>query len=107
MTPITVLGKFLGAITALLGVSTVALMTGIVANAFARQMDKRRVIFEAEVSEALRDGVIDSEEQEKVDRLKERLNISDEEALAIIELLSDGTRPFGRSTVLTCSRQGR
>ena len=38
-------GKLIGALTALMGVCTVALLTGIVGNAFANQLGKRKAIF--------------------------------------------------------------
>ena len=61
--PITPLGQAIGAFTALLGVCTVALLTGIVASAFSNQMASREAIFEAEIASALSDGVVTDDEQ--------------------------------------------
>ena len=65
VSPITPLGQVFGAITAVMGVMSVALLTGIVASGFSSQMSRRKQIVEAEIAEALSDGVI-SEEEEKV-----------------------------------------
>lgn len=92
VSPNTPLGKLIGALTALMGVCTVALLTGIVGNAFANQLQKRKAIFEAEVDHALADGVITSDEAEHIDRLRKEFNLSEEHALAIIASLTERHR---------------
>lgn len=87
--PITALGKIIAAITALMGVMTVALLTGIVANAFANQVQRRNSIFEAEIVHALADGEISEEEGLKIEALRKRYDLSDEHAEAIIEIMTD------------------
>ncbi len=87
VSPITPLGKIIGAITAIMGVSTVALLTGILANAFANQVSSKLAIFEAEVASALSDGFIDEEETGKIEALRERFNFSEAHARAVIETL--------------------
>ena len=47
----------------------------------------RRQQLEAEISSALSDGVITGDEREKIDELRQRLNITEEDALAIIGYL--------------------
>ncbi len=89
VSPVTALGKVIAAITSLMGVMTVALLTGIVANAFASQVQRRNSIFEAEVVHALADGEISSEEAEKIESLRKRFDLSDEHAEAIIEIMTD------------------
>ena len=88
VSPITPFGKLVGAFTALMGVCTVALFTGIVASAFANQLARKRQMFEAEVSSALEDGILTSEEVDRLNSLKENYHISDEQARAIIDMLS-------------------
>ena len=88
VSPITPFGKLVGAFTALMGVCTVALLTGIVASAFANQLARKRQMFEAEVSSALEDGILTSEEVDRLNSLKENYHISDEQARAIIDMLS-------------------
>ena len=87
--PITALGKIIAAITALMGVMTVALLTGIVANAFANQVQRRNSIFEAEIVHALADGEISEDEAKKIEALRKRYDLSDEHAEAIIEIMTD------------------
>lgn len=91
--PITVLGKILGAGTALLGVCTVALLTGIVANSFANQMTRKRAVFEAEVHKALAmDHHIDETEAEALERLRIEFNLTHEHAKAIIKRVQEEIR---------------
>ncbi len=91
--PITVLGKILGAGTALLGVCTVALLTGIVANSFANQMTRKRAVFEAEVHKALAmDQHIDETEAEALERLRIEFNLTHEHARAIIKRVQEEIR---------------
>ena len=67
VSPITPLGQFFGAITAVMGVMSVALLTGIVASAFANQRAQKAAILEAEINQALSDGVISDDEAKKID----------------------------------------
>ena len=86
VSPLSILGKIIGGGTALMGVCTVALLTGIMANAFANQVQGRRTIFEAEVAHALEDGTITEDEQRLLDELRTRFDFSEEYARAIIDL---------------------
>ena len=70
VSPLTPLGKIIGAVTAIMGVCVVALLTGIVANAFANQVATRKAILEAEVANALLDGEISDQEQAKIESLR-------------------------------------
>jgi len=89
VSPISPLGKIIGAFTAIMGVFSVALLTGIVANAFAHQVAERKAIVEAEISSALEDGEIDLEEEAKIEKLRKRYDISEEHVKAIIDVLKD------------------
>lgn len=89
VTPITPLGKIIAAFTAMLGIFTLALLTGLVANSFAQQIIRREMIFEAEVSSALSDGIITEYEMKQIEALRLRFNIDQDHARAIIETLSD------------------
>jgi voltage-gated potassium channel len=86
--PMTVAGKFIATLTALMGVCVVALLTGIVATGFTNQVAMRRNQLEAEITSALSDGEISTDEQREIEDLRRRLNISEEDALAIINYLS-------------------
>ena len=96
VSPITPLGKFIGALTAVMGVCTVALLTGIVGNAFASQLERRKAIFEAEMDHALADGVISSDEAANIDRIRQEFNLSEEHARAIIASLTERQKNSNR-----------
>jgi voltage-gated potassium channel len=87
--PITPLGKIIGSLTALMGVCTVALLTGIVASAFAAQMSRRKAIFEEEIRLAVSDGVVTDEEKNHIEELRQRFNIPQENAKKIFEIISE------------------
>ena len=87
VSPVTPLGKAVGALTALMGVCTVALLTGIIANAFASQVSRKKDILMAEVSHALQDGVISEDEFEKIEHLRRELNLPEAQVRAIVEIM--------------------
>ncbi|MDP4641039.1 MAG: ion transporter, partial [Pseudomonadales bacterium] len=89
VTPITPLGQIIGALTAISGICAAALLTGIVASAFANQMARRQAIFEAEVTTALQDGEISKDEAGTIELLRNEFKITEEHALAIIQLAKE------------------
>jgi voltage-gated potassium channel len=89
VSPITPLGKVIGALTAIMGVCTVALLTGIVASAFANQRAQRTAILEAEINQALSDGIISDDEAQKIETLRKELNLSPEHSKKVMDILSD------------------
>ncbi|MEL0305221.1 MAG: potassium channel family protein, partial [Rhodobiaceae bacterium] len=89
VSPVTPIGKLVGAITAVMGVCVVALLTGIVATAFSNQITRRQDIFEAEIVAALSDGVITQDEMDRIAHMQNELGMSDEHTKAIIDLLRD------------------
>lgn len=78
VSPVTWVGQVVSVITAFMGVSTIALLTGVVATAFNNQLERRKVMLEAEVSEALADGVLTDDEIASIYQLKQRLNLDDD-----------------------------
>jgi voltage-gated potassium channel len=89
VSPITPLGKVIGALTAVMGVCTVALLTGIVASAFANQRAQKTAILEAEINQALSDGIISDNEAQKIEKLRKELNLSPEHSKKVMDILSD------------------
>ena len=89
VSPITPFGKIIGAFTAIMGVCTVALLTGIVASAFANQRAQRTALLEAEINQALSDGVISDVEAKKIEKLRKELNLSPEHSRSLINILSE------------------
>ena len=96
--PMTVAGKLVATLTALMGVCVVALLTGIVATGFTNQVSMRRNQLEAEITSALSDGVISKDERKKIEDLRQQLNISEEDALVIMNYISREAKsaPRGR-----------
>ena len=90
VSPVSLIGKIIGAITAIMGVCTVALLTGIVANAFSAQLSRKKSIFRVEVFNALRDGVITDEEKEHLKALRDEFNLTQQHAESIFnEVVSE------------------
>ena len=77
VSPVTPIGRVISVFTAFLGVSTVAMLTGIVASSFANQVARRRVAYEAELREALKDGQISRQEEAELARLREQFDFTD------------------------------
>lgn len=84
VSPITGLGKVAGALTAVMGVMTVAMMTGIVASSFANKMAQRKERLQNQIIESLDDGVITDDELEQVESLAKSLSLSEEEVATLI-----------------------
>ena len=89
VSPVTPLGKIIGAFTAIMGVCTVALLTGIVASAFANQRAQKDSILEAEISQDLSECVISDDEAQKIEKLRKELNLSPEHSKSLVDILSE------------------
>ena len=92
VSPVTPLGKIIGAFTALMGVCVVALLTAIVATAFANQTSDRKEMLEAEISLALSDGIITAIELRKIRKLQKELKLSDDYVEALIQVMKEKRR---------------
>jgi len=79
VTPITGMGKFFGAIIAIIGIGVVALPSGILASGFTDQLKRRQAQYENELSKALQDGVISSSERNKLTKIARDMNLSEEQ----------------------------
>ena len=79
VTPITSVGKFFGAIIAIIGIGVVALPSGILASGFTDQLKRRQSKYENELTKALQDGVITSSERSKLTQIAEDMNLSEEQ----------------------------
>ena len=92
VTPVSNWGKVIGAFTALSGVFTVALLTGIVASAFAARVRTHELEFTTEVEELLKDGQVDAKERRTIAHLRQEFSITEEHARAIIrQILEEKT----------------
>ena len=84
VSPISALGKVVGALTAIMGVMTVAMMTGIVASSFANKMSLRKETLQNQIIESLEDGIISDNELYEINRLAGALELSEEEVDTLI-----------------------
>lgn len=84
VSPVTWVGKIISVATALMGVSVVALLTGILANAFSNQIARRKLIFEDQIREALEDGVVDALEVRSLEQLRKDFGLSKQQADALM-----------------------
>ncbi|MGA1289041.1 MAG: ion transporter [Rubrivivax sp.] len=85
LSPVTWAGRVISIATAFLGVCTVALLTGIVASAFANQMARRRVIYEVELRRAMADGNLSAADAETLEKLRQSFNLSAEQAAQMVD----------------------
>jgi len=83
-TPISAWGKVIGAFTALSGVFTVALLTGIVASAFATRVRTQEIEFTTEVEEVLKDGHVNAKQQRTIEHLRQEFGLTEDHAHAIV-----------------------
>jgi voltage-gated potassium channel len=78
ITPVTSLGKVLGAVIMLLGVGTVALPAAMLAGRFSEEIQSRRNQLESLVEEYLGDGRLGVAEREDIERVGRELGIPEE-----------------------------
>ena len=81
--PITTLGKIFGSVIIILGIGTVALPSGILASAFSEHTRRSQSKYKQELENALKDNKIDQSERNELNKLAEKLNLSDEDILTI------------------------
>ena len=79
--PITTLGKIFGSVIIILGIGTVALPSGILASAFTEHTRRSQNQYKQELENALKDNKIDKSERNQLNKLAEKLNLSDEDIL--------------------------
>ncbi|GMM84314.1 ion transporter [Pseudoalteromonas sp. MTN2-4] len=82
--PVTFLGKFISIFIMLLGVGIVALPAAMLAAKFGDELRTRKQLLEREVENALKDGIITSEEQAAIEKLSQSMGISSQELEHVI-----------------------
>jgi voltage-gated potassium channel len=85
--PMTAVGRAIAGLTALMGLCVVALLTGIVATGFSKQMAMKQSELEDEIEQAMADGHISTDEQVRIDRLTRHLHLSSEEEQLLLARL--------------------
>jgi voltage-gated potassium channel len=88
MVPVTVIGKLLGGVIAIIGLGMVALPAGLLAAGFSEQLHVRKRAFEDEVQHMLKDGVISAAESDKLEAVRDRLGLTDQQAAEIMHLFT-------------------
>ncbi|GGW90667.1 ion transporter [Alteromonas halophila] len=85
--PVTALGKVFGGFITLLGVGLYALPAGILSSSFTAHMQQRRARFQDTVKTIIADGAISEHDAHHLERVRELLDLDEEEAELIIRLL--------------------
>ncbi len=70
-------------LTEVVCISLAAILIEKKKTAYTTQVERRAVMYEMEIREALADGIVTDEERIKLEELKKRLGISDEQVEAI------------------------
>jgi len=90
MVPVTLMGRMLGGLTAILGVGMIALPAGVLASGFSEQMRIRREEYREAVEKALEDGHLKRGERRLLENTRRILQLSDEEASLILRQAVEG-----------------
>lgn len=98
-TPISVWGKVIGAFTALSGVFTVALLTGIVASAFGTRVRTQEIEFTTEVEEILKDGHLSAKERRTIEHLRQEFSLTEDHARAIVRQIIEEQSLYEKKSV--------
>ncbi len=80
VTPITPLGKIFGALVMVIGIGVIALPAGILASSFSEILRRRQQEFRLSVKEAMEDGEISDDEAYELDKIREELNLTEEDS---------------------------
>ena len=79
ISPITHIGQAFTMVLSLLGIGIVALPAGILGSAFSDQLHQQREQMIHDIEAALEDGVLSTEEEEKLEQERVRLHISEKQ----------------------------
>ena len=93
--PVTKGGEVVALLTGFLGVCMAAIMTGIVASAFANQMSRKKASYMAQLRQVLADGVVSDSERETLKRLQTQFRLSDTEVQTMMDqaAMAKGDKP--------------
>jgi voltage-gated potassium channel len=83
--PVTKGGEVIAVLTGFLGVCMAAIMTGIVASAFANQMSRKKASYMAQLRQVLADGVVSDTEREALKRLQAQFRLSDTDVQTMMD----------------------
>ena len=83
--PVTKGGEVVALLTGFLGVCMAAIMTGIVASAFANQLSRKKSAYQAQLRQVLADGVVSDAERDTLKRLQAQFRLSDKEVQNMLD----------------------
>ena len=86
-------GEVVALFTGFLGVCMAAILTGIVASAFANQMSRKKSSYQAQLRQVLADGVVSEAEKDALKRLQLQFRLSDKEVQTMMEQAQAGKTP--------------
>lgn len=107
VTPITPMGKFLGALITILGVGIAALPAGILASGLANELNQRNQRLELEFLEMLQQQGLDIfNDQDELEKLRQRVGLTKEQMHdVIIQLMRE--RQYADHQGITCPHCGK
>lgn len=85
--PVTTLGRVFGGVITLLGVGLYALPAGILSSSFTAQMQLRRDRFKETARSVIADGELSEHDAHHLERVRDLLELDEEEAELIVKLL--------------------
>ena len=83
--PMTKGGEVVALLTGFLGVCMAAILTGIVASAFANQLARKKSAYQAQLRQVLADGVVSDAERDTLKRLQAQFRLSDKEVQTMLD----------------------
>ena len=90
--PMTKGGEVIALLTGFLGVCMAAIMTGIVASAFANQLSRKKSAYQAQLRQVLADDVVTDAEKDALKRLQLQFRLSDKEVQTMMEQAKAGKK---------------
>ena len=91
--PVTKGGEVIALFSGFLGVCMVAILTGIVASAFANQMSRKKSSYQAQLRQVLADDIVTDAEKDTLKRLQTQFRLSDKEVQTMMEQARAGKKP--------------
>ena len=83
--PVTKAGEIIALLTGFLGVCMAAIMTGIVASAFATQLSRKKSAYLVQLRKVLEDGVVSQGERETLKHLQMQFRLSDADVQKMVD----------------------
>jgi len=85
-------GEVITLLTGFLGVCMAAILTGIVASAFANQMSRKKSAYQSQLRQVLADGVVSDSEKDALKRLQMQFRLSDKEVQTMMQQAQAGKK---------------